>query len=172
MTIIFTKCDKRKKKKNGGKRPEENVSDFQELISGFFQTTPPWIMTSSVTHQGRDEILLHMAQLRNYWLKHWKNILQPHLLESTRYNALFVMLVLAIHKNLRLSKILIVFHLFLEWFLKTYSRTKSQSYDFELFTIKINSKWKCFSSKTLLNAIWIAWSWLEMKMCWLNMNLE
>ncbi|KAJ4708022.1 GTP-binding-like protein [Melia azedarach] len=70
MTLIFTKCDKRKKKKNGGKRPEENVSDFQELIRGFFQTAPPWIMTSSVTNQGRDEILLHMAQLRNYWLKH------------------------------------------------------------------------------------------------------
>lgn len=70
MTLIFTKCDKRKKKKNGGKRPEENVEDFQELIKGFFQTVPPWIMTSSVTNQGRDEILLHMAQLRNYWLKH------------------------------------------------------------------------------------------------------
>lgn len=70
MTLIFTKCDKRKKKKNGGKRPEENVQDFQELISDFFQTVPPWIMTSSVTNQGRDEILLHMAQLRNYWLKH------------------------------------------------------------------------------------------------------
>ncbi|KAK8597498.1 hypothetical protein V6N13_094903 [Hibiscus sabdariffa] len=70
MTLIFTKCDKRKKKKNGGKRPEENVSDFQELICGFFQSVPPWIMTSSVTNQGRDEILLHMAQLRNYWLKH------------------------------------------------------------------------------------------------------
>ncbi|KAJ1396386.1 P-loop containing nucleoside triphosphate hydrolase [Sesbania bispinosa] len=70
MTLIFTKCDKRKKKKNGGKRPEENVDDFQNLIRGFFQTVPPWIMTSSVTHQGRDEILLHMAQLRNYWLKH------------------------------------------------------------------------------------------------------
>ncbi|KAF5748243.1 GTP-binding protein [Tripterygium wilfordii] len=70
MTLIFTKCDKRKKKKNGGRRPEENVSDFQELIRGFFQTTPPYIMTSSVTHQGRDEILLHIAQLRNYWLKH------------------------------------------------------------------------------------------------------
>ncbi|KAL1291201.1 hypothetical protein HN51_059758 [Arachis hypogaea] len=70
MTIIFTKCDKRKKKKNGGKRPEENVNDFQELIHGFFETAPPWIMTSSVTNQGRDEILLHMAQLRNYWLKH------------------------------------------------------------------------------------------------------
>ncbi|GMJ15886.1 hypothetical protein like AT5G11480 [Hibiscus trionum] len=69
MTLVFTKCDKRKKKKNGGKRPEENVSDFQELICGFFQSVPPWIMTSSVTNQGRDEILLHMAQLRNYWLK-------------------------------------------------------------------------------------------------------
>ncbi|KAI4316158.1 hypothetical protein L6164_024164 [Bauhinia variegata] len=70
MTLIFTKCDKRKKKKNGGKKPEENVNDFQDLIRGFFQTVPPWIMTSSVTNQGRDEILLHMAQLRNYWLKH------------------------------------------------------------------------------------------------------
>lgn len=70
MTLIFTKCDKRKKKKNGGKRPEENVKDFQELIRGFFQTAPPWIMMSSVTNQGRDEILLHMAQLRNYWLKY------------------------------------------------------------------------------------------------------
>ncbi|QDP16927.1 hypothetical protein Tsubulata_013507 [Turnera subulata] len=70
MTLVFTKCDKRKKRKNGGKRPEENVKDFQELIQGFFDTPPPWIMTSSVTNQGRDEILLHMAQLRNYWLKH------------------------------------------------------------------------------------------------------
>lgn len=74
MTIIFTKCDKRKKKKNGekngGKKPEDNVNDFQELIRGYFQTVPPWIMTSNVTHEGRDEILLHMAQLRNYWLKH------------------------------------------------------------------------------------------------------
>ncbi|XP_015885160.3 GTP-binding protein At2g22870 [Ziziphus jujuba] len=70
MTLVFTKCDKRKKKKNGGKRPEENVNDFQELVRGFFNTAPPWIMTSSVTNQGRDEILLHMAQLRNYWLKH------------------------------------------------------------------------------------------------------
>ncbi|XP_042449380.1 GTP-binding protein At2g22870-like [Zingiber officinale] len=70
MTIIFTKCDKRKKKKSGGKRPEEHVEDFQKLISEYFQEAPPWIMTSSVTNQGRDEILLHMAQLRNYWLKH------------------------------------------------------------------------------------------------------
>ncbi|KAJ8460804.1 hypothetical protein OPV22_033730 [Ensete ventricosum] len=70
MTLLFTKCDKRKKKKNGGKRPEENVEDFQKLICEYFKEAPPWIMTSSVTNQGREEILLHMAQLRNYWLKH------------------------------------------------------------------------------------------------------
>ncbi|CAL9062810.1 unnamed protein product [Musa banksii] len=70
MTLLFTKCDKRKKKKNGGKRPEENVEDFQKLIREYFKEAPPWIMTSSVTNQGREEILLHMAQLRNYWLKH------------------------------------------------------------------------------------------------------
>ncbi|XP_031473541.1 GTP-binding protein At2g22870 [Nymphaea colorata] len=70
MTLIFTKCDKRKKRKNGGKRPEENVEDFQTLIAEFFQQAPPWIMTSSVTNLGRDEILLHIAQLRNYWQKH------------------------------------------------------------------------------------------------------
>lgn len=70
MTLIFTKCDKRKKKRKGGKRPEENVQEFQASIREFFQTAPPWIMTSSVTNQGRDEILLHMSQLRNYWLKH------------------------------------------------------------------------------------------------------
>ncbi|CAN6456431.1 unnamed protein product [Victoria cruziana] len=70
MTLIFTKCDKRKKRKNGGKRPEENVEDFQTLIAESFQQVPPWIMTSSVTNLGRDEILLHIAQLRNYWQKH------------------------------------------------------------------------------------------------------
>ncbi|XP_027149854.1 GTP-binding protein At2g22870-like [Coffea eugenioides] len=70
MTLVFTKCDKRKKKKNGGRRPEENIQNFQELIREFFQTAPPWILTSSITNQGRDEILLHMSQLRNYWLKH------------------------------------------------------------------------------------------------------
>uniref|UniRef100_A0ACD5VTI4 Uncharacterized protein n=1 Tax=Avena sativa TaxID=4498 RepID=A0ACD5VTI4_AVESA len=70
MTLVFTKCDKRKKKKNGGKRPEENVESFQSLIREYFEAAPPWIMTSSVTNQGRDEILLHMSQLRNYWRKH------------------------------------------------------------------------------------------------------
>jgi GTP-binding protein len=70
MAFVFTKCDKRKKRKNGNKRPEENIYDFQNLIREFYQETPPWIMTSSVTNQGRDELLLHIAQLKNYWLTH------------------------------------------------------------------------------------------------------
>ncbi|XP_015890403.3 GTP-binding protein At2g22870 [Ziziphus jujuba] len=66
ITFVFTKCDKTKGSK--GKRPDENVRDFQELIrQNYRQHPPPWIMTSSVTGLGRDELLLHMSQLRNYW---------------------------------------------------------------------------------------------------------
>ncbi|KAL3500515.1 hypothetical protein ACH5RR_039608 [Cinchona calisaya] len=68
MTLVFTKCDKWKKKKNGGKKPEENVQDFQYLIRNFFQNAPPWIMTGSVTNQGNaldDQILFEIiASLR------------------------------------------------------------------------------------------------------------
>ncbi|CAK7339734.1 unnamed protein product [Dovyalis caffra] len=65
MTLVFTKCDKMK----GGKktRPDENIKNFQELIRQNYRVHPAWIMTSSVTGLGRDELLLHMSQLRNYW---------------------------------------------------------------------------------------------------------
>ncbi|KAF7828602.1 GTP-binding protein [Senna tora] len=65
ITFVFTKCDKTKAGK--GKRPDENIRDFQELIRQNYRQHPPWIMTSSVTGLGRDELLLHMSQLRNYW---------------------------------------------------------------------------------------------------------
>ncbi|KAD3640869.1 hypothetical protein E3N88_30092 [Mikania micrantha] len=65
MTIVFTKCDKVKNSK--GKRPDENITSFQQLINEKFKIHPPWIMTSSTTGLGRDELLLHMSQLRNYW---------------------------------------------------------------------------------------------------------
>ncbi|KAB1214929.1 hypothetical protein CJ030_MR5G024503 [Morella rubra] len=65
MTFAFTKCDKMKASK--GKRPDENIRDFQQLIRQNYREHPPWIMTSSVTGLGRDELLLHMSQLRNYW---------------------------------------------------------------------------------------------------------
>ncbi|RAL42933.1 hypothetical protein DM860_009715 [Cuscuta australis] len=65
MTFVFTKCDKMK----GGKArlPHENVREFQELLKQNYRQIPPWIMTSSVSGLGRDELLLHMSQLRNYW---------------------------------------------------------------------------------------------------------
>ncbi|KAK2656782.1 hypothetical protein Ddye_009834 [Dipteronia dyeriana] len=65
MTFVFTKCDKMKVSK--GRRPDENIRNFQELIRENYDKHPPWIMTSSVTGLGRDELLLHMSQLRNYW---------------------------------------------------------------------------------------------------------
>ena len=65
LTFVFTKCDKVKASK--GKRPDENIRDFQQLIRENYPKHPPWIMTSSVTGLGRDELLLHMSQLRNYW---------------------------------------------------------------------------------------------------------
>ncbi|KAJ0040661.1 hypothetical protein Pint_27861 [Pistacia integerrima] len=65
MTFVFTKCDKMKVAK--GRRPDENIRSFQELIRENYPQHPPWIMTSSVTGLGRDELLLHMSQLRNYW---------------------------------------------------------------------------------------------------------
>ncbi|XP_073135382.1 GTP-binding protein At2g22870-like [Henckelia pumila] len=65
MTFVFTKCDKMKGGK--GRKPDENIRDFQELIRENYRIHPPWIMTSSVTGLGRDELLLHMSQLRNYW---------------------------------------------------------------------------------------------------------
>ncbi|GAB2282726.1 hypothetical protein Dimus_017265 [Dionaea muscipula] len=66
ITFVFTKCDKTK---GGGKgnRPDANIRDFQALIRQNYRHHPPWIMTSSVTGLGRDELLLHMSQLRNYW---------------------------------------------------------------------------------------------------------
>ncbi|KAK4486095.1 hypothetical protein RD792_008763 [Penstemon davidsonii] len=66
ITFVFTKCDKMKGGKKGN-RPDENIREFQEVIRETYKQHPPWIMTSSVTGLGRDELLLHMSQLRNFW---------------------------------------------------------------------------------------------------------
>lgn len=65
MTFVFTKCDKAKGGK--GSQPSDNIQKFHELIRTCYREPPPWIMTSSITGMGRDELLLHMSQLRNYW---------------------------------------------------------------------------------------------------------
>ncbi|XP_042413146.1 GTP-binding protein At2g22870-like [Zingiber officinale] len=63
LTFVFTKCDKIK-----GKQPNDKIKHFQDLFSEYYRKSPPpWIMTSSVTGLGRDELLCHMSQLRNYW---------------------------------------------------------------------------------------------------------
>ncbi|MCO5588388.1 hypothetical protein L7F22_042343 [Adiantum nelumboides] len=67
MTLVFTKCDRKKKIKNGGRKPVENMKDFLRSLKEKLDKPPPWIMTSCVTNQGKDGLLLHMAQLRNFW---------------------------------------------------------------------------------------------------------
>ncbi|KAI7742733.1 hypothetical protein M8C21_009353 [Ambrosia artemisiifolia] len=61
MTIVFTKCDKVKNSK--GRRPDENIKSFQELIKENYKIHPPWIMTSSATGLGHglcfDGLLKH-----------------------------------------------------------------------------------------------------------------
>ncbi|CAA6663029.1 unnamed protein product [Spirodela intermedia] len=59
MTFVFTKCDKRKAKK--GNQPDENIRSFLQLTRKYYKVPPPWIMTSSVTGFGRDDLLLHMS---------------------------------------------------------------------------------------------------------------
>ena len=49
------------------KRLDENIRDFQELMRQAYREHLAWMMTSSATGLGRDELLLHMSQLRNYW---------------------------------------------------------------------------------------------------------
>ena len=68
VTIVFTKCDRRKKKKKGGKSAHENVADFESKLKEIYSEAPPWIMTSSETRMGRDDLLLHIAQLRTFWV--------------------------------------------------------------------------------------------------------
>ncbi|XP_047317164.1 GTP-binding protein At2g22870 [Impatiens glandulifera] len=65
MTIVFTKCDKVKNSK--GRRPDENIENFHEVLRENYKEQPAWIMTSSVNGLGRDDLLLHMSQLRNFW---------------------------------------------------------------------------------------------------------
>lgn len=65
--MVFTKCDRKKKNKNGGRKPEVNIQEFEEKLKEYFDELPPWVMTSSVTGLGKDELLVHLTNLKNYW---------------------------------------------------------------------------------------------------------
>ncbi|EFJ19873.1 hypothetical protein SELMODRAFT_110012 [Selaginella moellendorffii] len=67
-TLAFTKCDRKKKKrKTGGKHPVDNVVEFLQQMRLVTTQTYPWILTSCVTGQGRDELMMHIEEFRNYW---------------------------------------------------------------------------------------------------------
>ncbi|XP_002991476.2 GTP-binding protein At2g22870 [Selaginella moellendorffii] len=67
-TLAFTKCDRKKKKrKTGGKHPVDNVVEFLQEMRLVTTQTYPWILTSCVTGQGRDELMMHIEEFRNYW---------------------------------------------------------------------------------------------------------
>eukprot|EP00270_Netrium_digitus_P010531 TRINITY_DN3273_c0_g1_i1.p1 TRINITY_DN3273_c0_g1~~TRINITY_DN3273_c0_g1_i1.p1 ORF type:complete len:341 (-),score=48.88 TRINITY_DN3273_c0_g1_i1:273-1295(-) len=65
VVIVFTKCDKKKKAKNGGRPPHENATKFLEELSEYYPQVPQWIMTSSVTGQGKEELLRYIAMTSN-----------------------------------------------------------------------------------------------------------
>ncbi|GAQ86732.1 GTP-binding protein [Klebsormidium nitens] len=67
VSLVFTKCDKRKKTKAGGKHPTENIADFESMLKETWDELPPKILTSSVTGTGRHELLSHLSQLRSFW---------------------------------------------------------------------------------------------------------
>lgn len=67
VSLVFTKCDKRKKSKSGGKHPLENIADFESQLRGSWDEPPPKILTSAVTGTGRQEVLSHLSQLRSFW---------------------------------------------------------------------------------------------------------
>eukprot|EP00899_Mesostigma_viride_P009712 jgi/Mesvir1/18742/Mv01251-RA.1 len=63
--IVFTKADKRKK----GSTRVENIEDFMDFVRVEWTEPPPHFVTSSEKGIGKQEVLTHIAQLRNFWLK-------------------------------------------------------------------------------------------------------
>lgn len=66
FTIVFTKLDKRKK---GGPPAEENIAAFEAQVEEACGYLPPTILTSSKSGKGRNELLAHVAQLREFFNK-------------------------------------------------------------------------------------------------------
>lgn len=67
LTLVFTKCDKRRSRNKHA--AQENVFDFLKWVKEDLEKVPPWIMTSCVNKQGTNELLIHLAHLRDYWEK-------------------------------------------------------------------------------------------------------
>ncbi|PRW58204.1 GTP-binding protein [Chlorella sorokiniana] len=66
FTVVFTKLDKRKK---GSPPAEENIAAFEAAVADACGYVPPTLLTSSRSGQGRNELLAHVAQLREFFTK-------------------------------------------------------------------------------------------------------
>ncbi|CAG9460219.1 unnamed protein product [Pedinophyceae sp. YPF-701] len=64
-TIVFTKCDKKKK---GVPPHEENMAEFKRVLQqeGDFASLPPSVATSSETGMGKRALLSYLGQLRYF----------------------------------------------------------------------------------------------------------
>lgn len=68
FTLVFTKCDKRRTRSKHA--AQNNVFEFLRRLKGdVSKKGPPWVMTSCVSRQGTNELLIHLAHLRDYWEK-------------------------------------------------------------------------------------------------------
>ncbi|MCO5552048.1 hypothetical protein L7F22_005558 [Adiantum nelumboides] len=67
FTLVFTKCDKRRTRKKDA--AQSNVFEFLKGLKADVKKVPPWIMTSCVNRQGTNELLIHLAHLRDRWEK-------------------------------------------------------------------------------------------------------
>lgn len=66
FSLVFTKTDKKKK---GVAKPEENMSNFQQLLLKDWEYLPVCLATSSQTGAGRHELLNYIARLRDFFLQ-------------------------------------------------------------------------------------------------------
>ncbi|CAI5469465.1 unnamed protein product [Closterium sp. Yama58-4] len=67
LTVVFTKCDRQKKARRNGRPPAVNAALFRAELAECYAELPPWVMTSAVTGEGKDALLAHIAQLREFW---------------------------------------------------------------------------------------------------------
>lgn len=67
FTLVFTKCDKRRSRNK--QAAQNNVYEFLKGLKDDIDRAPPWVMTSCVNRQGTNELLIHLAHLRDHWTK-------------------------------------------------------------------------------------------------------
>jgi len=50
-----------------GRRPVENIGEFEQRLGEYYEEPPPWIMTSSVLGMGKDVLLAHISEVISHW---------------------------------------------------------------------------------------------------------